>query len=165
MGFRFRRSWGIIPGVRFNLGLKSGSVSFGMRGLHYTIGTRGSRVTVGVPGTGLFWTKKISLGFGLSQPARNQPQPNWPSHPGAQPPQLGQPQTHSPQFGAGVAQPARQRIECFLAVLDERGHRRREERVDLHHDGDVGERYVDLVLATIRLIQTPSSAEKTNAFK
>jgi hypothetical protein len=57
MGLRFRRSWGVIPGVRFNLGLKSGSLSFGMRGLHYTVGTRGGRVTLGLPGTGLFWTQ------------------------------------------------------------------------------------------------------------
>ena len=56
MGLGFRRSWGVLPGVRLNLGLKSGSVSFGMRGLHYTVGTRGQRVTVGLPGTGLFWT-------------------------------------------------------------------------------------------------------------
>lgn len=54
MGLGFRRSWGVLPGVRLNLGLKSGSVSFGMRGLHYTVGTRGQRVTVGLPGTGLF---------------------------------------------------------------------------------------------------------------
>lgn len=60
MGLRFRRSWSVIPGVRLNLGLRSGSVSFGVRGLHYTVGTKGSRVTVGLPGTGLFWTQKIS---------------------------------------------------------------------------------------------------------
>jgi hypothetical protein len=59
MGFRFRRSWGVIPGVRFNLGLRGGSVSFGTRGLHYTVGTSGSRITVGLPGTGLFWTQKL----------------------------------------------------------------------------------------------------------
>jgi hypothetical protein len=60
MGLRFRRSWSVIPGVRFNLGLKSGSVSLGMRGIHYTVGTSGSRVTVGIPGSGLFWTKKLN---------------------------------------------------------------------------------------------------------
>lgn len=79
MGFRFRRTWGIIPGVRLNLGMKSGSVSFGMRGFHYTIGTEGSRVTVGVPGTGLFWTKKIGLPVSpppVQQP--NQPQSQFP---------------------------------------------------------------------------------------
>jgi hypothetical protein len=67
MGFRFRRSWGVIPGVRLNLGLKSGSVSFGVRGLHYTVGTRGSRVTLGLPGTGLYWTQKVNSPFGARQ--------------------------------------------------------------------------------------------------
>jgi hypothetical protein len=46
MGFRFRRTWGIIPGVRLNLGMKSGSVSFGVRGFHYTVGTRGQILSV-----------------------------------------------------------------------------------------------------------------------
>jgi Protein of unknown function (DUF4236) len=59
MGWRFRRSWTVIPGVRVNLGRKSGSVSFGVRGLHYTVGTSGSRITAGIPGTGLFWTQKL----------------------------------------------------------------------------------------------------------
>jgi len=45
MGLRFRRSWSVFPRVRLNLGLKSGSVSFGARGLHYTVGTTGSRIT------------------------------------------------------------------------------------------------------------------------
>ena len=70
MGLRFRRSWGVVPGVRLNLGLKSGSVSFGVRGLHYTVGTRGQRVTVGLPGTGLYWTQKINSPFGIAQAGR-----------------------------------------------------------------------------------------------
>jgi hypothetical protein len=61
MGLRFRRSWGVLPGVRLNLGLKSGSVSFGTRGLHYTVGTKGQHVTVGLPGTGLHWTQTINF--------------------------------------------------------------------------------------------------------
>lgn len=60
MGLRFRRSWGVLPGVRLNLGLKSGSMSFGVRGLHYTVGTKGSRVTAGLPGTGLYWTHQLN---------------------------------------------------------------------------------------------------------
>jgi hypothetical protein len=78
MGLRFRRSWSIIPGVRLNLGLRSGSVSFGVRGLHYTVGTKGSRVTVGVPGTGLFWTQKLSSASSHTQawnPVRPGPAP------------------------------------------------------------------------------------------
>jgi hypothetical protein len=68
MVLRLRRTWSVLPGIRFNLGLRSGSVSFGMRGLHYTVGTRGSRVTVGIPGSGLFWTKKLHSSVAPAQP-------------------------------------------------------------------------------------------------
>jgi len=54
--FRFRRSIKIFPGVRWNIGKKSTSVSVGGRGAHYTVGTSGSRTTVGIPGTGLSYT-------------------------------------------------------------------------------------------------------------
>ena len=54
--FRFRRSIKLFPGVRWNFGKKSSSLSFGVRGAHYTVGTRGSRTTVGLPGTGLSYT-------------------------------------------------------------------------------------------------------------
>jgi len=35
------------------------SLSFGPRGAKFTIGPRGKRATVGIPGTGLFYTKKL----------------------------------------------------------------------------------------------------------
>ena len=57
MGFRFRRSIGILPGVRLNLSRSGPSVSIGARGFHYTVGSKGSRVTAGLPGTGLSWTQ------------------------------------------------------------------------------------------------------------
>jgi hypothetical protein len=57
MGFRFRRSIRLVPGLRLNVGLKSASVSTGIRGLSYTAGSAGQRITVGLPGTGLYWTK------------------------------------------------------------------------------------------------------------
>jgi hypothetical protein len=56
MGFRFRRSFKIIPGVRLNLSGSGASVSLGPRGLHYTIGQHGTRTTIGVPGSGISWT-------------------------------------------------------------------------------------------------------------
>jgi hypothetical protein len=70
MGFRFKRSWSVVPGVRLNLGLRSGSISFGVRGLHYTIGTKGSQVTASLPGTGLSWVQKIKLPFRTAQTGR-----------------------------------------------------------------------------------------------
>jgi hypothetical protein len=54
--FRFRRSIKILPGVRWNFGKRSSSVSFGGRGFHYTIGSTGRRTTIGIPGTGLSYT-------------------------------------------------------------------------------------------------------------
>ena len=54
--FRFRRSIKILPGVRWNFGKRSTSLSIGPRGAHYTVGTAGSRTTVGIPGTGLSYT-------------------------------------------------------------------------------------------------------------
>jgi hypothetical protein len=57
MGFRFRRSVKILPGVRINLSKSSASVSLGGRGFHYTMGPKGTRVTAGIPGTGLSWTE------------------------------------------------------------------------------------------------------------
>lgn len=57
MGFRFRKSIKIAPGVRFNVGTKSMGVSFGGRGLRYSINSRtGGRATVGLPGTGISYS-------------------------------------------------------------------------------------------------------------
>jgi hypothetical protein len=108
MGFRFRRTWNIVPGVRFNLGLKSGSVSFGVRGLHYTVGTAGSRITAGLPGTGLSWTKKIGPALGSAPPQRLNRSRTYvqTTVAGARPQQSPQPQTYSSPIGGG-AQPPR----------------------------------------------------------
>ena len=57
MGLRFRRSVRLLPGVRWNFGLKSTSLSIGGRGVRYTFGTKGARVSAGVPGTGLSWSQ------------------------------------------------------------------------------------------------------------
>ncbi len=55
--FRFRRSVKLFPGIRWNFGKKSTSLSIGGRGANYTVGTSGSRTTVGIPGTGLSYTE------------------------------------------------------------------------------------------------------------
>lgn len=54
MGWRFRRSIKLVPGVRLNVG-KHGftSVSIGGRGATVNVGKRGVTTTVGIPGTGL----------------------------------------------------------------------------------------------------------------
>lgn len=57
MGFRFRKSIKIAPGIKFNINKKSVGMTFGTRGAHYTVNSKGTRTTsVGVPGTGLSYT-------------------------------------------------------------------------------------------------------------
>ena len=56
MGFRFRRSIRIVPGIRLNIGKRGVSTSIGVRGAHITLGHGQVRETVGLPGTGLSYT-------------------------------------------------------------------------------------------------------------
>jgi hypothetical protein len=56
MGFRFRRSIKVLPGVRLNTSLKGVSASIGGKGLRHTVGTSGKRTTVGIPGSGASYT-------------------------------------------------------------------------------------------------------------
>jgi hypothetical protein len=56
MGFRFRRSVKILPGIRLNFGKRGISTSIGVRGAHVTIGKAGTRTTIGLPGSGLSYT-------------------------------------------------------------------------------------------------------------
>ena len=57
MGFRFRKSFKIAPGVKVNFNKKSAGVTFGGKGFHYTINSKGKRTTsVGIPGTGLSYS-------------------------------------------------------------------------------------------------------------
>lgn len=57
MGFRFRKSFKIAPGVKINIGKKSSSVTFGQKGAHYTINSKGKKTaSVGIPGTGISYS-------------------------------------------------------------------------------------------------------------
>lgn len=60
MGFRFRRSVRLFPGVRVNFSLSGVSVSAGVPGAMINIGPRGSRLTMGLPGTGISYTHNLS---------------------------------------------------------------------------------------------------------
>ncbi len=68
MGFRFRRSLRIAPGIRVNIG-KNGvsSVSLGKRGATLNVGKTGVHETVGLPGTGLSY-RTGNLAQGHQQP-------------------------------------------------------------------------------------------------
>jgi hypothetical protein len=56
MGWRFRRSVKILPGIRLNFGKRGVSTSIGVRGAHVTVGKIGTRTTVGLPGSGISYT-------------------------------------------------------------------------------------------------------------
>lgn len=58
MGWRFRKSFKIAPGIKLNLNKKSTSVTFGTRGAHYTINSKGKRTkSFGFPGTGISYVE------------------------------------------------------------------------------------------------------------
>lgn len=60
MGFRFRKSFRIVPGIRLNLNSKSTSVRIGPKGLGYTVSSTGKRrVTASIPGTSLSHSEVI----------------------------------------------------------------------------------------------------------
>lgn len=63
MGWRFRRSLKIAPGLRLNIGKRGiSSLSVGGRGARMTFGRQGVRQTVGLPGTGLSFSSNSRLG-------------------------------------------------------------------------------------------------------
>ena len=68
MGFRFRKSVKIAPGVRLNLNRKSASISLGGKGAHYTVSSTGRKTaTVGLPGTGISYSVTESTGKSSSR--------------------------------------------------------------------------------------------------
>lgn len=72
MGFRFRKSIKIFPGLKINFNKKSSSVTFGSKGAHYTISSSGKRTgTVGIPGTGISYTATSNSPKKSSAPTPN----------------------------------------------------------------------------------------------
>jgi len=64
MGFRFRRSFRVLPGLKVNVSKSGVSESIGRRGAWFTIGSRGTRSMVGLPGTGLSFSEPHRGGIG-----------------------------------------------------------------------------------------------------
>lgn len=60
MGFRFRKSFKIAPGVRVNLSKRGASVSAGKPGATVNVSSKGTRATVGLPGTGISYSEKLT---------------------------------------------------------------------------------------------------------
>ena len=76
MGFRFWRRISIFPGVSLNLSKSGASVSFGPRGAKFTVGQSGKRISLGLPGTGMFYTKKLNTKYSQSHPQEPEQNPN-----------------------------------------------------------------------------------------
>ncbi|PFC85187.1 hypothetical protein CN272_22305 [Bacillus anthracis] len=60
MGFKFRKSIKVAPGVKVNLSRKGVGVSAGVKGARVSTGPSGTRITTSVPGTGLSYEKRLS---------------------------------------------------------------------------------------------------------
>jgi Protein of unknown function (DUF4236)/Bacterial SH3 domain len=60
MGFRFRRSVRLLPGIRLNFGLRGISTSVGGKGFTLNFSKRGVRSTVGIPGTGISYSEMLT---------------------------------------------------------------------------------------------------------
>lgn len=75
MGFRFRKSVKITPGVKINFGKKSMGLSIGGKygGVSFNSRT-GARVRASAPGTGLSYSTKLGGGHKKSSSAKSEPQ-------------------------------------------------------------------------------------------
>jgi len=70
MGWRFRKSIKIAPGIKINIGKKGiSSLSVGPRGAHINVGKNGTSVSTGIPGTGLYNVTRLDkpAGRGMTQ--------------------------------------------------------------------------------------------------
>lgn len=71
MGFRFRKSFKIAPGVKLNLGKKSAGISIGGKGGGLSFNTKnGVRARASVPGTGISYSTKVGGGTKSSKKKR-----------------------------------------------------------------------------------------------
>lgn len=59
MGFRFRKSINVLPGVKLNISKSGISTSVGGRGATVNFSKRGTRTTVGIPGTGISYSTMV----------------------------------------------------------------------------------------------------------
>jgi hypothetical protein len=62
MGFRFRKSIKILPGLRLNLSRSGVSANIGVRGANISVGPRGTYVNAGIPGSGVSYRDRIDAG-------------------------------------------------------------------------------------------------------
>jgi hypothetical protein len=60
MGWRFRKSFSLLPGVRLTLSPRGLSTSVGAGPLRFTVGPQGAAVTARIPGTGIAFRQSIA---------------------------------------------------------------------------------------------------------
>ena len=78
MGFRFRKSVKIAPGVRLNIGKKSVGISAGVKGARVSVNSSGRKTTtVGIPGTGLSYQKTEKIGSHAATDKHDQTAPEY----------------------------------------------------------------------------------------
>lgn len=73
MGFRFRKSFRLAPGVRLNLSKTGLSTTLGVPGANVNIRGRRVRRTVGVPGSGLSHVEEYTIGKAEAPEASPEP--------------------------------------------------------------------------------------------
>lgn len=69
VGFRFRRSVKLLPGIRLNFSKSGISTSLGGSGASINIGPKGIRKTIGLPGSGMSYSTFSSHGSKLDEPS------------------------------------------------------------------------------------------------
>ncbi|MBI4751390.1 MAG: DUF4236 domain-containing protein [Acidobacteria bacterium] len=84
MGFRFRKSIKIAPGLKVNLSTKGMSLTVGGQGASVNVGSAGTFLNLGLPGTGLSYRTKVSSNR-RKNPATPPPPTPLPPLPGTQP--------------------------------------------------------------------------------
>ena len=110
MGFRFRKSFKIAPGVRGNVGKKSVGISAGVKGARVSVNSSGRKTTtVGLPGTGLSYSKTEKIGGSKTSIRSSSSNNAQPIRPDLQP---AQPQEEKKKNGCcGCA------VYAFIALL------------------------------------------------
>lgn len=84
MGWRFRKSFSPLPGVRLTLSPRGLSTSLGAGPLRFTVGPQGSAITARIPGTGIAFRQPVtprSPARQGSEPARTPSPPTIPDEP------------------------------------------------------------------------------------
>lgn len=81
MSFRFQRSIRIVKGVRLNISKSGLGVSVGPRGAKLSVGPRGAHMHAGLPGTGLYYRRKIGDSTASGNAASGRPASTAPDRP------------------------------------------------------------------------------------